>query len=85
MKEYEDVEKIYQTMKLRDLGEINKIYNFQDTIILCKIFEQRSEQLNLFKYNPIKCNSASSFSGCAHRHQSKCLIAPPTDTAVQSF
>ena len=67
-------------MKLKNLGELNKIYNFQDTIILCEIFEQRSEHLQkLFKYNPRKCNTASSFSGCVHRDKSKCLIAPPTD------
>ena len=34
----------------------------------------------LFKYNPQKCNSASSFSGCVHRNKSKCCIALPTDT-----
>ena len=27
------------------LGELNKVYNFQDTIILCEIFEQRSCRL----------------------------------------
>ena len=60
--EYENVKKFYQTMKLNDLGELNKSYNFQDTIILCEIFEQRSMHLQkLFKYNPRKCNSASSF------------------------
>ena len=67
-------------MKLKDMGELNKIYNFQDIIILCEIFEQRSQHLQkLFKYNPRKCNSASSFSGCVHRDKSKCLIALPTD------
>ena len=40
--EYENVKDFYQTIKLKDLGKLNKIYNFQDTIILCKIFEQRS-------------------------------------------
>ena len=78
--EYENVKKIHQTMKLKNLGELNKIYNFQDTIILCEIFEQRSDHLQkLFKYNPRKCNSASSFSGCVHRDKSKCLIALPAD------
>ena len=67
-------------MKLKDLGELNKIYNFQDTIILCEIFEQCSMNLQkLFKYNPRKCNSASCFSGCVHRDISKCCIALPTD------
>ena len=75
-----NVNKFYQTMKLKNLDELNKIYNFQDIIILCEIFEQRSDDLqNLFKYNPRKCNSTSSFSGCVHRDKSKCLIAPPTD------
>ena len=32
-------------MKLSNLGELNQIYNFQDTIILCEIFEQRSDLL----------------------------------------
>ena len=80
LEEYENVKKFYLTMKLKNLGELNKIYNFQDTIILCEIFKQRSEHLQkLFKYNPRKCNSASSFSGCVHRDKSKCLIALPTD------
>ena len=67
-------------MKLKNLGELNKIYNFQDTIILFETFEQRSEYLQkLFKYNPRKCDSTSSFSGSVHRDKSKCLIALPTD------
>ena len=85
--EYENIKKFYQTMKLKNLGELNKIYNFQDTIILCEIFEQHSEHLQkLFKYNPCKCSSASSFSGCIYRDKSKCLIALPTDTEnVRAF
>ena len=39
--DYDNVKKFYQTLKLKDLGELNKIYNFQDTVILCEIFEQR--------------------------------------------
>ena len=87
VKEYENVKKFYQTMKLKDLGELNRTYNFQNTIILCEIFERRSEQLRkLFKHKPHKCNSASSLSVCAHRDQSKCLIALPTDPEhVKSF
>ena len=82
--EYGNVKKFYQTLELKDLGELNKIYNFQDTVILCQIFEQRSKHLQkLFKFNPRKCNcassfSASSFSECLHRNKSKCLIALST-------
>ena len=35
--EYDNVKKFYQTLKLKDLDELNKIYNFQDTVILCEI------------------------------------------------
>ena len=39
----------------------------------------RSDFLNKkFKFNPRKCNSASSFSGCVQRDKSKCTIAVPT-------
>ena len=70
-------------MKLENLGQLNKLYNFQDTIILCEIFEQHEQHSahlqDLFKFNPRKCNSTSSFSGCIHRGKSKCCIALPTD------
>ena len=33
----------------------------------------------IFKYNPRKCNIASSFTGCVHRNKNKCCIALPTD------
>ena len=74
-------------MKLEDLGQLNKIYNFQDTVILCEIFEQRSSHLqDLFKFNPRKCNSASSFSRYAHRDKSKCFTALPNDAEhVRAF
>ena len=63
-----------------NLGELNKVYNFQDTIILCEIFEQRSGLLKkIFKENRRKCSSASKFSSCVHRNKSKCRIVLPTD------
>ena len=40
----------------------------------------------MFKFNPRKCNSASSFSGCVHRDKSKCCIALPTNAEhVRAF
>ena len=78
--DYENVKKFYTMLKLKNLGELNHIYNFQDTIILCEIFQQRSSRLQeIFKNNPRRCNSASSFSGSVHRNKSKCCIALPTD------
>ena len=78
--DYNSVKKLHQTKILENLGELSKLYNFQGTIIFCKIFENQSHQLQkLFKYNHKKCNSASSFSGCVHKDKSKCLIAVPTE------
>ena len=49
-------------------------------MILCEIFEQRRSLLEtLFKFNPRKCNSASSFSGTVHRNKNKCNIVMPTN------
>ena len=80
-KEYESVKKFYQLLDLNNLGQLNKLYNFQDTIILAEIFEQRSNCLRkLSKFNPRKCNSASSFSGFVHRDKSKCIIALPINS-----
>lgn len=79
--DYGLVKKLYKTMTSKKLGEPNKLYNFQDTVILCEIFENRSsQQQKLFIFNPRKCNCASSFSGCVHRDKSKRLIALPTES-----
>ena len=61
--DYENVKKFYILLKMSNLGELNKIYNFQGTMILCEIFEQRSDLLKgIFKCNPRKCSIANSFS-----------------------
>ena len=62
---YNALKKLYRTLKLEKLGELNKLYNFQDKIILCKIFESRASYLQkTFKFNQRKCSSASYLSGC---------------------
>ena len=51
--EYENVKKFYTTLRLKNLGELNQIYNFQDTIISCETFERRSAKFQeIFKFNP---------------------------------
>ena len=81
--EYENVKKFFKILRLKTLRDLNRIYNSQDTAILCEIFEQRSTLLQkVFKYNAKQCNSAGSFSGCIHRLKSKCRIALPTDAEI---
>ena len=43
--EYENVKKCFNILKLETLGHLNRINNFQDTAILCKIFKSRSALL----------------------------------------
>ena len=50
---YENVKKFWKTLHLKKLSGLNNIYNFQDTIILCKIFENRAREfMQKFLYNP---------------------------------
>ena len=52
--EEENVKKVYNLMKLSNLGELDQIYSFQNTIILCEIFEQRADLFKgKFKFNII--------------------------------
>ena len=37
-----NVKKFYKLLQMLNLGELNKVYYFQDTTIFCEIFEQRS-------------------------------------------
>ena len=42
-------------------------------------FENRAkEMMKKFPYNPRKCTSVSSLSGCIHRYLSKAIISLPT-------
>ena len=37
---YENVKRFFTVLRLKTLGDLNRIYNFQDTAILCEIFEE---------------------------------------------
>ena len=70
-------------MQMKKLSDLNEIYNFQDTIILCEIFENRANQMmNRFPYSPRKCSSVSSPSGCIHRFYAKTIIVLPTKAEI---
>ena len=64
---------------MRNLGDMNDLYNMQDVILLCEIIENRFEKMHKnFGFNPRKCNSASTLSGCVQRNKSKVIITLPT-------
>ena len=71
---YENMRYLYTILKMRNLGDVNDLYNMQDVILLCEIIENRFEKMHKkFGFNPRKCNSASTSSGCVQRNQSKDL------------
>ena len=63
LEEYENVKFLYKKLQMRNLGDMNDLYNVQDVITLCEIIENRFEQMyQKFGFNPRKCNSASTLS-----------------------
>ena len=77
---YQDMEFLFRSLKMRNLGDMNDLYNMQDVILLCEIMENRFQKMqDKFGFNPRKCNSASTFSGCVQRNQSKVIISLPTN------
>ena len=77
---YENMKYLYETLKMRNLGDMNDLYNMQDVILLCEIIENRFQQMyERYGFNPRKCYSASTLSGCVQRDFSKVIITLPTN------
>ena len=65
---------------MRNLGDLNDLYNAQDVILLSELIENRFQFMqDKYGFNPRKCNSASSLSGCIEREISKVIIVLPTN------
>ena len=78
--EYEDSKFLFETLKMRHLGDLNDLYNAQDVILLSEAIENRFQfMLEKYGFNPRKCNSASSLSGSIEREMSKVIISFPTN------
>ena len=70
--EYNNSKILYALLKMRDLSDLNGLYNAQDVILLLEIMENRFQAMhNKSMYNPRKCNSAIKLSVCIQREQSK--------------
>ena len=73
--DYENSKYLYQTLKMRNLGDLNYLYNTQDVILLTEIIESRFQAMqNTYGFNPKKYNSASSMSGCIEREISNSCL-----------
>ena len=73
--DYENSKYLYKTLKMRNLGDLNDLYNTQDVILLTEIIESRFQSMqDMYGFNPRKCNSASSMSGSIERKMSKIIL-----------
>ena len=53
--DYENSKYLYQTLKMRSLGDLNDLYNTQD-IMFQAISSQFQAMQNTYGFNPRKCN-----------------------------
>ena len=68
---------------MRNLGDMNDLYNTQDVILLCEVIETRFQLMHdMYGFNSRKCNSASSLRGSTDRDLSKVIIALPTANEI---
>ena len=73
--DYENSKYLFQTLKMRNLGDQNDLYNIQEVILLCEIIENRFQAMqDTYGFNPRKCNSAGSMSGCIERECQKLYL-----------
>ena len=57
---YENSKYLHQALQMRNLGDLNDLYNMQDIILLTEIIESRFQGMqDTYGFNPRKCNSAS--------------------------
>ena len=76
---YENSKFLYKSLQMRNLGDLNDLYNTQDVVLLCEILESRFQAMqNTYDFNPRKCNSASTMSSYIEREMSKVIITLPT-------
>ena len=81
--DYESSFCLYKTLKIRNLGDMNDLYNAQDVILLCKIAENKFKFMHdQYGFNQRKCNSASTLSDCIEREMSHVIIVLPTSNEV---
>ena len=83
---YENSNYLFRTLKMRNISDMNDLYNFQDVALLCEIVENRFQIMQVeYGFNPRKCNSVSTLSGCIEHEMSKIIIALPTTKKLVSM
>ena len=77
---YENSKKLFILLKMRNILDLNDLYNVQDVILLLEMIENRFQAIqDRSGYNPRIINSARKLSGCIQREKSKVILALPTN------
>ena len=70
---------MWNTLKMRNLSDMNDIFNAQNVILLCEIIENIFQLMqDKYGFKTRKCNSASTLSSSIERELSKIIISLPT-------
>ena len=82
--DYESSFYLYRTLKMRNLGDMNDLCNAQDfTFLFCEIGKNRFQFMrHRYGFNPRKCISANTYSGCIDREMLRVIIALTTSNEV---
>ena len=68
---------------MRDMSDLNDLYNAEDVTLLCEIFENQFQIMyKKSMCNPRKVNPASKLSGCIQKEQSKVILVLPTKNSI---
>ena len=80
---YNNSKLLHTLLKRQDMFDLNDLYNAQDVIFLCEIFENKFHTMfEMSGLNPRKCHSAGKLSSCIQRGQSKVILALPTNSSI---
>ena len=80
--EYEYVKKLAETENKKAIGSQWHLQFSGHNNLVWNTWKQSQSNMSRFPYNPPKCSSASSLSGCIHWFLSKTIIALPTKAEI---
>ena len=75
---HENSKKLFILLKMRDLSDLNDLYNAQDVILHLEIIKNRFQSMqDKSGYNPRIINSARKLNGCIQREKSNIILGLP--------
>ena len=77
--DYQNYFYLYKNLKMRNLGDMNDLYNAQNVILFAEIIESRFQLMHeRYGFNPRRYDSASTLSCCTERKMNRVILALST-------